>query len=74
MEPKLKVRILTWNMHDSLPKVAFLSSYATDRSNSYCRESWTSFWEEFLLITVGQHNPNIFLIFPMMQIIHIIWW
>ena len=23
MEPKLKVRILTWNMHDSLPKVGF---------------------------------------------------
>ena len=22
-EPKLKVRILTWNMHDSLPKVGF---------------------------------------------------
>lgn len=39
MEPKLKVRILTWNMHDSLPKVVFLSSYTMDRSNSYYRES-----------------------------------
>jgi hypothetical protein len=73
MEPKLKVRILTWNMHDSLPKVVFLSPYTMDRSNSYYRESWSSFWEEFPPI-IGQHNPNIFLIFPMMQITHIIWW
>ena len=51
----------------------FLSSYTMDRSNSFYRESWTSFWEEFLFMTVGQHNPNL-LIFPMMQIIHIIWW
>ena len=39
MEPKLKVRILTWNMHDSLPKVVSLSSYTMDLSDSYYRES-----------------------------------
>lgn len=45
MEPKLKVRILTWNMHDSLPKVMFLSYFIpwAILSNSYYRESWTSF-------------------------------
>ena len=34
LEPKLlKVRILTWNMHDSLPKVRFLSSISINHSN-----------------------------------------
>ena len=56
--PNWKVRNLTWN---SLPKMVFLLSYTMDRSNSYYRESWTNFGEEFPLITIWQLNPNIFL-------------